>query len=35
LVVIGSGIRASKILLDGGELAKLPNATALGLASPA
>ncbi|MEU0091173.1 YbaK/EbsC family protein [Kribbella sp. NPDC006257] len=35
LVVIGSGIRASKILLDGAELAKLPNATVLELASPA
>ena len=35
LVVIGSGIRASKLLLDGGELAKLPNATVLELASPA
>ncbi len=35
LVVIGSGIRASKLLLDGAELAKLPNATVLELASPA
>jgi prolyl-tRNA editing enzyme YbaK/EbsC (Cys-tRNA(Pro) deacylase) len=35
LVVIGSGIRASKLLLDGSELAKLPNATLLELASPA
>ncbi|QNE22509.1 hypothetical protein F1D05_37185 [Kribbella qitaiheensis] len=34
LVVIGSGIRASKVLLDGAELAKLPNATVLELATP-
>ena len=33
--MIGSGIRASKLLLDGAELAKLPNATVLELASPA
>lgn len=32
LVVIGSGIRGSKILLDGAELAKLPAATVLALA---
>ncbi|GAA1701627.1 YbaK/EbsC family protein [Kribbella yunnanensis] len=32
LVVIGSGIRASKILIDGTELAKLPTATVLALA---
>jgi prolyl-tRNA editing enzyme YbaK/EbsC (Cys-tRNA(Pro) deacylase) len=31
-VVIGSGIRGSKILLDGTELAKLPTATVLDLA---
>ncbi|MEV5966468.1 YbaK/EbsC family protein [Kribbella sp. NPDC051952] len=30
-VVIGSGIRGSKILLDGAELAKLPTATVLDL----
>jgi prolyl-tRNA editing enzyme YbaK/EbsC (Cys-tRNA(Pro) deacylase) len=35
LVVIGSGIRGSKVLLDGAELAKLPTATVLELASPA
>ncbi|GAB3925077.1 YbaK/EbsC family protein [Kribbella albertanoniae] len=32
LVVIGSGVRASKILIDGAELAKLPTATVLALA---
>lgn len=32
LVVIGSGLRASKILIDGAELAKLPTATVLALA---
>jgi len=32
LVVIGSGIRGSKILLDGADLAKLPSATVLALA---
>ncbi|MFF0341069.1 YbaK/EbsC family protein [Kribbella sp. NPDC004875] len=32
LVVIGSGIRGSKVLLDGAELAKLPSATVLDLA---
>ncbi|MGW7685946.1 YbaK/EbsC family protein [Kribbella sp. NPDC054772] len=31
-VVIGSGIRGSKVLLDGAELAKLPTATVLDLA---
>ncbi|WP_405058318.1 hypothetical protein OG474_37055 [Kribbella sp. NBC_01505] len=31
-VVIGSGIRASKMLIDGAELAKLPSATVLALA---
>ena len=31
-VVIGSGIRGSKVLLDGTELAKLPTAAVLGLA---
>ncbi|HEY3561329.1 MAG TPA: YbaK/EbsC family protein [Kribbella sp.] len=31
-VVIGSGIRGSKILVDGAELAKLPTATVLDLA---
>ena len=35
LVVIGSGIRGSKVLVDGGDLAKLPTATVLELASPA
>jgi prolyl-tRNA editing enzyme YbaK/EbsC (Cys-tRNA(Pro) deacylase) len=35
LVVIGSGIRGSKLLVDGAELAKLPGATALELATPA
>jgi prolyl-tRNA editing enzyme YbaK/EbsC (Cys-tRNA(Pro) deacylase) len=34
LVVIGSGIRGSKLLVDGAELAKLPNATVLALAAP-
>jgi prolyl-tRNA editing enzyme YbaK/EbsC (Cys-tRNA(Pro) deacylase) len=34
LVVIGSGIRASKLLLDGADLAKLPTATVLALATP-
>jgi prolyl-tRNA editing enzyme YbaK/EbsC (Cys-tRNA(Pro) deacylase) len=34
-VVIGSGIRASKLLVDGAELAKLPSATVLALAAPA
>jgi prolyl-tRNA editing enzyme YbaK/EbsC (Cys-tRNA(Pro) deacylase) len=34
LVVIGSGIRASKLLVDGADLAKLPTATVLALASP-
>jgi prolyl-tRNA editing enzyme YbaK/EbsC (Cys-tRNA(Pro) deacylase) len=33
-VVIGSGIRGSKLLIDGAELAKLPTATVLELASP-
>jgi prolyl-tRNA editing enzyme YbaK/EbsC (Cys-tRNA(Pro) deacylase) len=33
-VVIGSGIRGSKLLLDGAELAKLPTATVLDLALP-
>ena len=32
-VVIGSGIRGSKLLIDGAELAKLPDATVLLLAS--
>ena len=32
LVVIGSGIRGSKLLLEGAELAKLPTATVLDLA---
>lgn len=31
LVVIGSGIRGSKLLLDAADLAKLPTATVLGL----
>lgn len=35
LVVIGSGIRGSKLLVDGAELAKLPSATVLELATPA
>ncbi|MDX6294756.1 MAG: hypothetical protein QOH50_3831 [Kribbellaceae bacterium] len=35
LVVIGSGLRASKILIDGTELSKLSTATILALASPA
>jgi prolyl-tRNA editing enzyme YbaK/EbsC (Cys-tRNA(Pro) deacylase) len=34
-VVIGSGLRASKILIDGTELSKLSTATILALASPA
>lgn len=34
-VVIGSGVRASKLLIDGAELAKLPTATVLALANPA
>lgn len=34
LVVIGSGIRASKLLVDGADLAKLPTATVLALATP-
>jgi prolyl-tRNA editing enzyme YbaK/EbsC (Cys-tRNA(Pro) deacylase) len=34
-VVIGSGLRASKILIDGTELANRPTATVLALASPA
>jgi prolyl-tRNA editing enzyme YbaK/EbsC (Cys-tRNA(Pro) deacylase) len=34
-VVIGSGLRGSKILIDGAELANLPTATVLALASPA
>jgi prolyl-tRNA editing enzyme YbaK/EbsC (Cys-tRNA(Pro) deacylase) len=34
-VVIGSGIRASKLLVEGTDLAKLPTATVLALASPA
>jgi prolyl-tRNA editing enzyme YbaK/EbsC (Cys-tRNA(Pro) deacylase) len=33
-VVIGSGLRGSKLLIDGAELAKLPTATVLELASP-
>ncbi|WP_432950439.1 YbaK/EbsC family protein [Kribbella sp. CA-253562] len=33
-VVIGSGIRASKILVEGADLAKLPSATVLALAVP-
>ncbi|MEV8371713.1 YbaK/EbsC family protein [Kribbella sp. NPDC056861] len=35
LVVIGSGIRGSKLLLDGADLAKLPSATVLELSTPA
>jgi prolyl-tRNA editing enzyme YbaK/EbsC (Cys-tRNA(Pro) deacylase) len=35
LVVIGSGIRGSKLLVDGADLAKLPSATVLELATPA
>ena len=35
LVVIGSGVRASKLLVDGADLAKLPGATVLELATPA
>ncbi|TWD83902.1 prolyl-tRNA editing enzyme YbaK/EbsC (Cys-tRNA(Pro) deacylase) [Kribbella amoyensis] len=34
-VVIGSGIRGSKVLIDGAELAELPTATVLALGSPA
>jgi prolyl-tRNA editing enzyme YbaK/EbsC (Cys-tRNA(Pro) deacylase) len=34
LVVIGSGIRGSKLLLDGADLAKLPSATVLELSTP-
>ncbi len=34
-VVIGSGIRGSKLLLDGAELAKLPTATVIDLTLPA
>jgi prolyl-tRNA editing enzyme YbaK/EbsC (Cys-tRNA(Pro) deacylase) len=34
-VVIGSGIRGSKLVLDGNDLTKLPTATVLDLASPA
>ncbi len=34
LVVIGSGIRGSKLLVDGAELAKLPGATVLELTAP-
>lgn len=34
LVVIGSGIRGSKLLVEGADLAKLPGATVLELASP-
>ncbi|TDO45364.1 prolyl-tRNA editing enzyme YbaK/EbsC (Cys-tRNA(Pro) deacylase) [Kribbella sp. VKM Ac-2527] len=34
LVVIGSGIRASKLLVEGSDLAKLPTATVLALANP-
>jgi prolyl-tRNA editing enzyme YbaK/EbsC (Cys-tRNA(Pro) deacylase) len=33
-VVIGSGMRASKLLVDGADLAKLPTAEVLELASP-
>jgi hypothetical protein len=33
--VIGSGIRGSKLLLDGAELAKLPTATVIDLTLPA
>jgi prolyl-tRNA editing enzyme YbaK/EbsC (Cys-tRNA(Pro) deacylase) len=33
-VVIGSGVRASKLLVDGADLAKLPAATVLELATP-
>lgn len=35
LVVIGSGIRASKLLVEGADLAKLPTASVLALAAPA
>jgi prolyl-tRNA editing enzyme YbaK/EbsC (Cys-tRNA(Pro) deacylase) len=34
LVVIGSGVRASKLVVDGADLAKLPTAEVLALASP-
>ncbi|GAA1568277.1 YbaK/EbsC family protein [Kribbella sancticallisti] len=34
LVVIGSGIRGSKLLVDGADLAKLPTATVLALSVP-
>jgi len=34
LVVIGSGIRGSKLLVEGADLAKLPGATVLELAAP-
>jgi prolyl-tRNA editing enzyme YbaK/EbsC (Cys-tRNA(Pro) deacylase) len=34
-VVIGSGMRASKLVVDGADLAKLPTAEVLQLASPA
>ncbi|HEY9336819.1 MAG TPA: YbaK/EbsC family protein [Kribbella sp.] len=34
-VVIGSGMRASKLLVDGADLAKLPTAEVLQLAAPA
>jgi prolyl-tRNA editing enzyme YbaK/EbsC (Cys-tRNA(Pro) deacylase) len=34
-VVIGGGIRGSKLLVDGAELAALPNARVLALAMPA
>ncbi|MFC0625463.1 YbaK/EbsC family protein [Kribbella deserti] len=33
-VVIGSGLRASKLLVEGADLAKLPNAELLDLATP-
>ncbi|ADB32749.1 YbaK/prolyl-tRNA synthetase associated region [Kribbella flavida DSM 17836] len=33
-VVIGSGVRGSKLLVDGADLAKLPAATVLALAAP-
>ena len=35
LVVIGSGLRASKLLVEGADLANLPTATVLSLATPA
>ena len=34
LVVIGSGVRASKLVMDGADLAKLPTAEVLKLAAP-